>query len=426
MLASLLRLVLLGAAVLVIADMHPAASSPVPDMRRISEIRVEGTQRLEPEAVRSYFGIRAGELASNDQINAALKRLFATGLFADVQIGRSGSVLTVTVTENPTVDRIALEGNHHLDDQQLLDELQLRPGQVYTRTKLQSDTERLLGLYRRQGRFAARIEPKLIERPQNRVDLAFEIHEGARTGIKRISFVGNHRFSADVLRASLESVETRWWRFFTQRDSYDPDRFAVDRERLRRFYQDAGFADATVSSAVAELEPRGDAFDLTFTINEGEPYRFGPIDLTTNLTTLDVPALRRGLRTQEGDGYDAQKVDDSVRQLTDALGSLGYAFAEVEPVVKRDPASRKIGLTYELREGPKTFVDRIEVVGNVRTLDKVIRREISLAEGDAVDTAKLRQSIQRLRNLGFFKSVEVKLLPASGSGAPARLIDRNP
>jgi outer membrane protein insertion porin family len=380
---------------------------------RVQQIRIEGSQRIEPDTIRSYLTLKVGDNFDPVEIDKSLKTLFATGLFADVTIGRQSGDLVVRVVENPIINRIAFEGNSKLEDKTLLDEAQLRPRVVYTRTKVQNDVKRILDLYRRNGRFAATVEPKVIQLPQNRVDLVFEIHEGSRTGISRITFIGNKQFSDGELRGAIQTVESRWYRFLSSDDSYDPDRVTYDRELLRRFYLKNGYADFKVLSAVAELAPDQSSFYLTFTIDEGERYKFGKIDISTTLKNLDVDTLRSQLQTEESDWYDAEKIDDTIKRLTDEVGNLGYAFVEVEAVVKRDRQSRTIGLTYEIREGPKVFVERIDITGNVRTLDKVIRREFRLVEGDAFNTAKLRRSQQRIRNLGFFKKVDVNNVAGS-------------
>jgi outer membrane protein insertion porin family len=405
-------LVLLGTGLVAAGSGTPAFAQGAISAR-VQQIRIEGSQRIEPDTIRSYLTLKVGDNFDPLEIDKSLKTLFATGLFADVTIGRQGGDLVVRVVENPIINRIAFEGNKRLEDKTLLDEVQLRPRVVYTRTKVQNDVKRILDLYRRNGRFAATVEPKVIQLPQNRVDLVFEIHEGARTGISRITFIGNKEFSDGELRGAIQTVESRWYRFLTSDDSYDPDRVTYDRELLRRFYLKNGYADFKVLSAVAELAPDQGSFYLTFTIDEGGRYKFGKIDISTTLKNLDVEQLRSQVLTEEGNWYDAEKVDDTIKKLSDEVGNLGYAFVEIEAVVKRDRQARTIGLTYEIREGPKVFVERIDIAGNVRTLDKVIRREFRLVEGDAFNTAKLRRSQQRIRNLGFFKKVDVNNVAGS-------------
>ncbi len=380
----------------------------LPSAPRIQEIRVEGNQRVEPETVRSYMtSVRTGDGFEPDRLDRALKDLFGTGLFADVTLRREGGALVVSVVENPIINRIAFEGNQRITEEVLRQEVQLRPRVVYTRTRVQSDVNRILDIYRRSGRFAASVEPKAIQLTQNRVDLVFEVDEGPRTNVRRINFVGNRQFSDSRLHEIVLTKESRWYRFFSSDDTYDPDRLSNDRELLRRHYLANGYADFRVVSAVAELTPERDAFFVTFTIDEGERYKFGKVDLESRLRDLDPTQLRSNVTTTTDDWYNADAVEDTINKLTDALGTLGYAFVEIRPRINRNRDARTIDLTFEIEEGPRVYVDRINIVGNVRTMDKVVRREFRLAEGDAFNTAKLRRSRQRIRNLGFFEKVEV-------------------
>jgi outer membrane protein insertion porin family len=373
----------------------------------VAEIRIEGTQRVEPETVRSYLLIQPGDPFDADRIDRSLKALYGTGLFADVTLRREGDALIVRVVENPIINRIAFEGNHKLSDSTLDTEVQLKPRVVYTRTKVQSDVKRILDLYRRNSRFAATVEPKIIPLEQNRIDLVFEIDEGPVTGVRGITFVGNHQFAASRLREVIQTKESRWYRFFSSDDNYDPDRLTYDRELLRKFYLAEGYADFRVVSAVAELTPSRDGFLINFTIDEGERYRFGKIGLSNALKDVNIEDFRPLLTVQEGDWYNADQVDKSISALTDALGNRGFAFVDIQPRVKRNPDTRTIDVTFDVKEGPQVYVERIDITGNVRTLDKVIRREFRLIEGDAFNTSKLQRSEQRIRNLGFFKKVDV-------------------
>ncbi|UEM23894.1 outer membrane protein assembly factor BamA [Skermanella mucosa] len=373
----------------------------------ISDIRVEGTQRIEPTTVRSYLVVRPGDPFNPSRIDDSLKALFATGLFADVTLRREGNTLVVNVVENPIINRIAFEGNQRIEDADLEREVQLRPRVVYTRTRVQNDVQRLLEIYRRSGRFAATVEPKVIQLDQNRVDLVFEIDEGARTGVRRINFIGNEMFSDSRLREEIQTRESRWYRFLTTDDTYDPDRLTFDRDRLRRFYLSRGYADFRVVSAVAELTPDRDGFFITFTVEEGERYRFGKIGLETELRDLDAESLRDRLTTEEGDWYNAEEVETSIANLTNAVGDLQYAFVDIQPRIVRNRETRTIDVIYEIGEGPRVFVDRIDITGNVRTLDRVIRREMLLVEGDPFNTSKLRRSERRIRDLGFFERVNI-------------------
>jgi outer membrane protein insertion porin family len=409
-----------GAVCVAIAGMIGIATSPpregfaqVPSGGTIAEIRIEGMQRVEPETVRSYMKVQPGDPFDSDRVDESLKSLFATGLFADVTLRREGNALIVRVVENPIINRIALEGNHKLSDETLTQEVQLKPRTVYTRTKVQSDVKRILDLYRRNSRFAATVEPKLIPLEQNRVDLVFEIDEGDTTGIRSINFVGNRQFAATRLREVIQTKESRWYRLFSSDDNYDPDRLTYDRDLLRKFYLSEGYADFRVVSAVAELTPQRDGFFVTFTVEEGERYRFGKIDLTNAIKDVPTEDLRPLITVQEGDWYNADQVDKTINALTDALGNRGYAFIEIQPRVKRNAESKTIDVTFDVKEGPRVFVERIDITGNVRTLDKVIRREFRLVEGDAFNTSKLRRSEQRIKNLGFFKKTDVTTNPGS-------------
>jgi outer membrane protein insertion porin family len=413
-----LRLALAWAVAITAGVVAPAVAQVAPG-GTIQEIRVDGTQRVEPETVRSYLLVQPGDQFDPDRLDRSLKALFATGLFADVTLRRDGNSLVVTVVENPVINRIAFEGNRKLNDDTLNQEIQLRPRVVYTRQKVQSDVRRILDLYRRNGRFAATVEPKVVPLPQNRVDLVFEIDEGPVTGVRSINFVGNRQFGAGRLREVIQTKETRWYRFFTTDDTYDPDRLTYDRELLRKFYLSEGYADFRVVSAVAELTPARDGFFITFTIEEGERYKFGKVDIANQLKDVDPAELTALLTTHEGDWYNADEVDKSISALTDALGNRGYAFVEIEPRVRRNPDTRTIDITYDVKEGPRVYVERIDISGNLRTLDRVIRREFRLVEGDAFNTSKLQRSQQRIKNLGFFKKAEVTNKPGS---APDRTV----
>ncbi len=379
----------------------------------ISDIRVQGVQRIDPETVRSYLSLRAGDPFDNDRLDRSLKTLFATGLFADVAFRREGDVLMVSVVENPIINRIAFEGNRKLDSETLTQEATLRPRVVYTRTKVQADVKRILDLYRRKGRFAATVEPKIIQLPQNRVDLVFEIEEGDVTGVRRISFVGNKRYGDSALRGIIQTKESAWYRILSSDDNYDPDRVSFDRELLRKHYLNAGYADFRVVSAVAELVPERTGFYITFTLEEGERYKFAKLDIKAELKNLDPELLKTDIQVSEGDWYSSEKIDEAIQRMTIRLGNLGYAFVDIQPVLERRREDKSVNVTFDVREGPKVYVERIDITGNVRTLDKVIRREFRLVEGDAFNAARLQRSRQRIQSLAFFKKAEVANTPGS-------------
>jgi outer membrane protein insertion porin family len=407
---------------LVIATGPAGAQQPGPSLapaqevtaaETIAGIRVEGNQRIEAATIRSYMTVEIGDPFEPAELDQSLKNLYATGLFDDVSLRREGDQLIVTVVENPIINRIAFEGNRRLDDETLNSEVQLRPRVVYTRSRVQNAVSRILELYRRNGRFAATVEPKVIELPQNRVDLVFEINEGPLTDVSRIVFIGNEAFSDSTLRDVIQTKEAAWYRFFTSDDTYDPDRLAFDQELLRRFYLARGYADFNVGSAIAELTPDGRKFVITFTVEEGERYDFGKIDLESRLPDLDPGQLRELIKTESGDVYNADEIEDSIVALTEEIGKLGYAFVQVEPEPAKHADERVIDINYVINEGPRVYIERIDIVGNLRTLDRVIRREFRVDEGDAFNTALLRRSRQRIQNLGYFEKVDLNTLPGS-------------
>ena len=400
------------------ATQAPAVAVPMAG-GRIANIRVEGNRRIEAASVRSFLLVKAGDPWDPERVDDSLKALFATGLFADVRMIREGNTLVVKVVENPIINRIAFEGNSRLSDKDLTAAIHLRPQLVYTRTAVQDDVRRILELYRLRGHFAATVDPKVIQLSENRVDLVFEINEGPATEVRSINFVGNARFSDSTLRGVIATKESRWWRFLSTADNYDPDRVAYDRELLRKFYLSEGYADFRVVSAVAELTPDRDGFILTYTVDEGHRYRFGKVDVAIKLKGVPRSQALPLLTVHSGDWYNADEVEHSIAKLTDVLGNHGYAFVEVKPEIVRHRKTRTIDITFDVQQGPRVYVQRIDITGNVRTLDKVIRREMRLVEGDAFNENKLQRSKERIKNLGFFKKVEITTHPGS---APDRTI----
>lgn len=389
----------------------------------IREIRVEGTQRIEPATVLSYISIQAGDPFDTASLNRALKALFGTGLFADVSLYQEGRDLVVVVVENPIINEIAFEGNEKIKKDALMSEVQLRPRTVLTRTKVQADVARLQELYRLSGRFSASVDPKIIKLDQNRVNLVFEISEGPQTLISRIVFLGNKRFDDGDLQRVIRSREDRWWRIWSGADKYDPDRVAFDREMLRKHYLEHGYADFQVESAIAELSPDRRHFYVTFTLSEGDRYKVGKINLRSNIADLDGDTLRSVVTFKAGEWYKASEIEKTINKLTDELGNRQYAFVDVVPTVDRRRDAREIDITFTINEGRKVFVENINISGNVRTMDEVIRREMQLVEGDPFNAARLKRSEQKLRNLTFFENVQVKA--ARGSSPDKTNIDIN-
>ncbi len=381
----------------------------------VQRIEVEGNQRIEETTVLSYMVIREGQPFTQALVDQSLKTLFATGLFADVQIEQTNGTVKVKVVENPIINRIGFEGNSKISQKTLEEEVQLKPRMVFTRAKVQSDVQRIIEVYRRGGRFAAQVEPKTVQLAQNRVDLVFEINEGPTTGVSRIIFIGNKAFGDSTLREKIATAESVWWNFLQSNDNYDPDRLTFDREQLRRYYLSQGYADFRVVSAVAELAPDRSGFYITFTVDEGERYNFGKVEIDTKLKDIPVSELQELIRFEGGEQYNAEMIDKSVDALTLAAGTKGYAFVDIRPRVRRNKDTRTVDVVFKMEEGPRVYVERINIVGNTRTLDKVIRREIRLVEGDAFNRVLINRSRSRIRGLGFFKKVEITEEPGSAN-----------
>ena len=411
-LGLLLALILLAPAMLYVGGVAlPAAAEA--QSGPIREIRVVGNRRVEPETVRSYLQFSVGDAYDPDKVDRSLRALFGTGLFADVRIDREGNAAVVTVVENPVINQVAFEGNSEVDTATLSTEVQLKPRAVFTRARAQADVQRILDVYRRQGRFAASVEPKIIELEQNRVNLVFEIAEGGATKVKGINFIGNRAFSDSQLRDIVSTTQSGWFDFLKGTNVYDPDRLGLDRELLRQYYLKNGYADARVVSANAELDRDGSGFFITFAIEEGELYRFGDVRIESSLAAIQPERLRGEVLTHAGDLYNGSDIDKSVEKLTLSVAEQGFAFARVRPRATPDLASRTIALVYTIDEGPRIYIERINVIGNVRTKDFVIRREFRLAEGDAYNPMLVDRAKKRLTALGLFKAVEVKRRPGS-------------
>ncbi|HVW72894.1 MAG TPA: outer membrane protein assembly factor BamA [Rhizomicrobium sp.] len=399
------------------AAANPAAqaTAPAAPARTIQHIVVRGTQRVEPGTVLTYVGLREGDNFTPADADTALKALTATGLFSDVKtdFDEATGTLTIRVTENPIINQVVFEGNSKVSDKDLTKEVQLKPRMVFTRAKVQADVQRIVELYRRNGKFAARVDPEIIQRPQNRVDLIFSITDGPTTGVSRISFVGNHVFDSDTLKGQIATEESRWWKFLASNDNYDPDRLEFDRESLRRYYINRGYADFKVLSAVAQLTPDRTSFYLTFTVQEGMRYKFGKVEIDSKIRELPAAKLRPLVDVQTGDIYSQQAVQKAIDALTNAAGTSGYAFAEVHPRFKRNPETHTIDLGFEIAQGPRVYIEKINIAGNTRTHDDIIRRQFRLQEGDAFNRVLIDRSRTRIRALGFFKEVEVKNVPGS-------------
>jgi outer membrane protein insertion porin family len=393
----------------------PAQPGAAEAPRIIQHIVVRGTQRVEPGTVLTYVGVREGDTYTPAETDQAVKALFTTGLFSDVKTNFDGATgtLTIRVTENPIVNQVVFEGNSKVSDKDLTKEVQIKPRAVFTRAKIQADVQRIIELYRRNGKFAARVDPQIIQRPQNRVDLIFSISDGPTTGVSKINFTGNKIYDSDTLKGQIATEESRWWKFLASNDNYDPDRLQFDRESLRRYYINRGYADFKVLSAVANLTPDRKSFYINFTVDEGVRYRFGRIFVESKIRELPSAQLRPLIDAQTGDIYSQEEVQKAIDTLTNSAGTKGYAFAQVHPRLKRDPKTRTIDLGFEIEQGPRVYIEKINIAGNTRTLDKVIRRQFRLQEGDAFNRVLIDRSRTRIRGLGFFKDVDVKNVPGS-------------
>ena len=390
-----------------------AAAAPVRAGGTIAAIKVEGNQRIESGTIVSYMLVQPGDPFDADRLDRSLKTLYATGLFQDVRITREGDTLVVRVVENPLVNRVAFEGNHKLSDDQLRPEMQLKPRAVFTPALAEQDRQHILDMYAKRGYYNARVDPQVIRLDQNRVDVVFQINDGSVTLISKIVFVGNHAFSEDRLTEVINSREQRWWRFLSSSDEYDPQRLNFDKELLRRFYLKNGYIDFEVRAAKSELAPDRSGFFLTFNISEGERYRIGKITVNSQLRNLSGDDLRGDIEIDEGDWYDGDAVGRSVDAMELDVRTRGYAFVEVKPRINRDPEKHIVDIAFEVGEGPRVYVERIDIVGNTRTKDKVIRREFRLAEGDAFNAEAVRRSRQRLQDLNYFNNVGVATSPGS-------------
>ena len=415
---TVLSVPLLGDAAL--AQVAPAVAPAVPENIApstsgiVRAIVIKGTERLETDTVRSYIELNVGDRYDRDRLDKALKELYASELFADATILDDNGTLTVQVKENPVINRILIEGAKRVKEDKIREEIRLAPRQIFTRSKTRADVGRILELYRRSGRFAAAIEPKIVQLDQNRVDVVFEISEGPKSKVRQINILGNAKFADGKLRAAMATRQARPYRLFTSADTYDPDRLAYDQQKLRQFYLTEGYADFRVVSAVAELTPDRRDFIVTYVVEEGERYKFGEVNLESQIRDIKPDAFKSLIRIRKGDWYNAQKVESTVDTLSETSGLLGYAFADVRPQFNRDKDKREMNLTFAINEAPRVYVERININGNTLTKDPVIRREFRLAEGDAFNSFKVKRSKDRLQQLGFFQDkLEIEQKPGS-------------
>ena len=400
-------------------------STPVPNTSgTVRAIIVKGTERLEPETVRSYVNLDVGDAYDRDRLDKALKEIYASELFADATILDDNGTLTITVKENPVINRVLVEGAKRVKEEKVREEIKLAPRQIFTRSKVRADVGRILEVYRRSGRFSAAVEPKIVQLDQNRVDLVYEISEGAKSKVRQINILGNGKFKEGVLRNAMATRQARPWRIFASNDTYDPDRLAYDQQKLRQFYLTQGYADFRVVSAVAELTPDRRDFIITYVVDEGERYKFGDLKIESDIRDIKSDTFEKLLTEHKGDWYNAQKIENTVDTLQETAGLLGYAFADIRPQFNRDKEKREMNITFQIAEAPRVYVEKININGNVRTKDQVIRREFRLAEGDAFNTLKVKRSRDRLQSLGFFQD-KLEIEQKQGSAPDKVILEAN-
>ncbi|MDP3406551.1 MAG: outer membrane protein assembly factor BamA [Brevundimonas sp.] len=386
----------------------------------VNRILVEGNQRIDQTTVLSYLPIQPGDTIDPVILDVAIRTLDRTQLFADIQIGlQENGDLVVRIVENPIINQVVFEGNSAISEDKLTEEVTIGPRGIYTRARIQEDVGKIIELYRLSGRISATVTPKLVQLEQNRVDVVFEIDEGPETGVQSITFLGNEAFSDSALREIMVTKQSQWWRLFTKNDNYDPGRLDYDREQLRKFYTNRGYYDFRIISAVAELAPDDSAFAMTLTVDEGSKYNFGDIQVVTENDRLNADFLELLLPIRTGDLYESDKIESSVDALTFAAGSAGYAFVDINPTYRPNPETDTVDVTFNVSEGQRVYVDRINIIGNTRTIDPVIRRELMLTEGDAFNRTLLERSRNNLRALGFFKDVTIE---ETRSAAPDRSV----
>ena len=378
----------------------------------VKDIQINGLERVEPETVSAYLEIEPGQNISQLDIDTALKRLYETGLFSDVSLDMLGNgTLSVKVSENPIVNKRYFEGNNDIDDNVLERELQLNAGSIYSVAKVQQDAQRIAEVYKRAGRYASVVEPKIIKRDHNRVDLVYEIQEGPKASIDKISFVGNKHFSDSELQSEIMSKESRWYRIFSSSENYDPEKTNYDKELLRRFYAKHGYADFRVSTAVAELSTDKKSFVLTYVIDEGPRYKVSDINIVSGLQGVNVETLYPEVLIEKGDWYNADKIEKSVYEITEKLGQQGIAFVDVNSVLNKNTQTGDVEVTFDITEGQRLFIDKINITGNTRTEDRVIRREFRVDEGDAFNASKIKASRRNIEALDYFSKVDIQTEP---------------
>ncbi|MHB8284438.1 MAG: outer membrane protein assembly factor BamA [Caulobacteraceae bacterium] len=393
----------------------PSPSATLGQTEQVRRIIIQGNERIETNTVQSYLPIAVGDTVDAARLDLAVKTLYRTDLFSDVRIDLNPTTgeLVVHLTENPIINRVVFEGNSNLNDEKLRDEISIHPRGIFTKSHVQEDVQRIVELYRRSGRISATVTPQIVELPQKRVDLIFQVKEGPKTGITRVNFLGNEAFTDDALRDVVVTKESHWYKFFSSNDNYDPDRIEYDREQLRKYYSNKGYYDFRVVSSIAELQTNQRRFAVTYTIDEGAKYKFGHLKVQTDLKRLNGDVLRQLLPIKDGQLYQADRIEQAVDALTFAAGAAGFAFVDIRPRYSANRLTHTVDVTFDVREGPRVYVERIDIVGNTVTADPVIRRELRIAEGDAYNRVLVDRSKTEVKRLDFFKTVDITNTPGS-------------
>ncbi len=385
----------------------------------VSGIVIRGNVRVEAATIKNYVTIKPGKPYAVGEIDKSVKALFATGLFSDVNIDRQGSTLVVKVVENPIINTIIVKGNHKIKNDTLVPLLSLHARDVLTDAKLKGDAQRLKDYYASQGRSEATIDPQLTKLPDNRVDVVFQIHEGGRTGIGTIKFVGNKAYTGYRLRQVIISRQHNFLSWLNHKDVFDEGKLEGDQEALRRFYLSHGYADFRVVSVDHTFNEAAGRYSIVFTVEEGEHYHFGQSSLDSSIPGVNPARLRPLIRTHPGESFNADEVQKSIENMSIELAREGYPFAQVKPRGDRDYAKHSVSITYLVDEGSRLYIERINVVGNTKTRDYVIRREFDVAEGDPYNRVMMDRAERKLRDLGYFKTVHITTEQGS---APDRVI----
>lgn len=389
----------------------------------VSRIEVRGNKRVEADTIRSLLAIRPGQNIGDADIDEGVRKLFSTGLFSDVRINQSGGTVVVEVDENQIVNQVLFQGNSKIKDEALSAAIQTAPRSAYSTSTAEADVNSIHDAYVKIGRSDATVSVRTLPVDNNRVNVVFDIQEGDRTRIGQISFVGNNAYGDGRLKEVIALRESGIFSFLQRNDIYDEDRLKADEETLRRFYYNHGYADFRIVSSVAELDASQNKYFITFTLDEGERYTYGNVNIDSTIPGIDAESLRSALKTSTGDVYSAQKVEDSLVALTNRVAESGYAFAQVTPRGDRDFNNRTIAVNYVIDQGPRAYIERLDIRGNTKTRDYVIRREFDVSEGDAFNQVLVQRAKQRLEALGFFGKVNISTAPGSEPDRVVVIVD---